>query len=59
MTASPMQATWSQPLPLLLYFLLGPYPLDDDGGLVGPDAEQQPIPFGREVGVAGAGDENP
>ena len=38
--------------------LLGPPPLDDDGGLVGPDAEQQPVPLGREVGVAGAGDED-
>ena len=41
-----------------MHLLLGPPPLDDDGGLVGPDAQQQPVLLGREGGVAGAGDEN-
>ncbi len=47
-----------QPLLLLTHLLLGPPPLNDDGGLVGPDAQQQSVLFGGEVGIAGAGDEN-
>ena len=44
----------AQPLPLFLRLFLGPPPLDDDGGLVGPHAEQQPVLFGGEVGATGS-----
>src|ERR1044072_4874291 len=45
------------PVPLLIPLLLGPPPLEDDGGLVGPHAQEQSLLLGRECGVAGAGDE--
>ena len=60
MTASPMLASVTRSRSRCSCdLLLGPPPLDDDGGLVGPDAQQQPVLLGREVGAAGAGDENP